>query len=135
VTSTSVTLSVQIASSAAESYRFIADPTTMPQWAIHNVKSIRPLEQNEWEIQTPRGAGRLIPHYDQVSGILDHEFVDPKEGSWEVSARIVQAGANDSVYMITLVKPPSMSEEAFRQGTPLVEEELQVMRRILELQE
>jgi hypothetical protein len=132
MTTTSVTLSVQSACLAAEAYRFIADPATMPQWAIHNVKSIRPLGQNEWEIQTPRGAGRLIPHYDQGFGILDHEFVDPKEGSWQVSARIVPAGAEDSVYMITLVKPPSMPEEAFRQGLPFVEEELRAMKRVLE---
>ena len=131
MTTTSVTLSVQIACPAAEAYRFIADPATMPQWAIQNVKSIRPVGQNRWKIQTPRGAGRLIPRYEQEFGVLDHEFVDPKEGSWEVSARIVPAGAKDSVYMITLVKPPSMSEEAFRQGMPLVEEELRTMRRIL----
>jgi hypothetical protein len=135
VITNSATLSVEIACPAAEAYRFIADPATMPQWAIHNVKSIRPAGQNEWEIRTPRGAGRLIPHYEQASGILDHEFVDPKEGSWEVSARIVPAGAKDSVYMITLVKPLSMPEEAFRDGMPLVEEELQTMKRILEQQE
>ncbi len=104
----------------------------MPQWAIHNVKSIRPLGSDKWEIETPRGAGRLIPHFEQKFGILDHEFVDPKEGSWAASARIVPAGATDSVYMITLVKPPKMPEEVFRQGMPLVEEELQMMRRILE---
>ena len=135
MTTTSVTLSVQIACPAAEAYRFIADPATMPQWAIHSVKSIRPVGRNEWEIQTPRGAGRLVPHYDRAPGILDHEFVDPMEGSWEVSARIVPAGARDSVYVITLVKPPSMPEETFKRGMPLVEEELQTMRRILEQQE
>ena len=135
MTATSMTLSVQIACPAADAYQFIADPTTISQWAIHNVKSIRPVGQNEWEIQTPRGTGRLTPHYDHASGILDHEFVDPKEGSWEVSARIVPGGAKDSIYMITLVKPPSMPEEAFRRGTPLVEEELQTMSRLLERQE
>ena len=128
----SVTLSVQIACQAAEAYHFVADPATMPQWAIHNVKGIRPLVNNEWEIETPRGAGKLVPHYKQEFGILDHEFIDPKEGSWSVSARIVPAGATDSVYMITLVKPPKMPDEVFRQGMPLVEEELQAMRRILE---
>ncbi len=128
----SVTLSVQIGCPAGESYRFVADPATMPQWAIHNVKGIRPLPNNEWEIETPRGAGKLVPHYEQEFRILDHEFIDPKEGSWSVSARIVPAGATDSVYMITLVKPPRMPLEAFRQGVPLVEEELQAMRRILE---
>lgn len=47
----------------------------------------------------------------------------------------MRAGAKDSVYMITLVKPPLMPEEAFRQGMPLVEEELQAMRRTLDRQE
>ncbi|MGD0737640.1 MAG: SRPBCC family protein [Terracidiphilus sp.] len=131
MTSASVTLSVQIARPATEAFRFIADPATMPQWAIHNVKAIRPVGQNEWEIQTPRGAGRLIPRYNSAFGILDHDFVDPREGSWEVSARIVPAGTKDSIYMITLVKPPSMPDEAFNQGMPLVEEELQTMKRIL----
>jgi hypothetical protein len=133
VATISVTLSVQFACAPSEAYRFIADPSTMPRWAIHNVKAIRPLGHNEWEIQTPRGAGKLIPHFEQTFGILDHEFIDPREGSWAVSARIVPAGANDSVYMITLVKPPSMPDEAFHQGLPLVEEELQTMKRILEL--
>ena len=81
---------------------------------------------------TPRGAGRLIPHFHQPLGILDHEFVDPKEGAWQVSARSVPVGVKDSVYMITLVKPSSMPEEAFRQGVPLVEEELQRMKHLLE---
>ncbi len=97
MTTISRTLSVQIACAADEAYSFAADPATMPQWAVHNVKSIRPLGQNEWEIETPRGSGRLIPHFEQALGILDHEFVDPKEGSWTASARIVPAGANDSV--------------------------------------
>jgi Polyketide cyclase / dehydrase and lipid transport len=132
VTTISVTLSVQIPCPAAEAFRFIADPASMPQWAVHNVKSIRLVAQSEWEIQTPRGAGRLILHYDQASGILDHEFVDPKEGSWAVAARIVPPGAKDSVHMITLVRPTSMPEEAFRQAMPLVEEELETMRRFLD---
>jgi hypothetical protein len=80
VTPISVTLSVQIACPEARAYRFVADPATMPQCAIHNVKSIQPAGQNEWETQTPRGTGRLIPYFDVVAGILDGEFVDPKEG-------------------------------------------------------
>jgi len=129
---TSVTLTVSISRPAAEAFRFLADPATMSHWAIHNVKSIRPIGQNQWEIQTPRGAGRFIPHFEPSFGILDHEFIDPKEGSWQVAARIVSAGPNNSVYMITLVKPPSMPTIAFTQGIPLVEDELQTMKTILE---
>ena len=113
---TSVTLTVSISRPATEAFRFLADPATMSQWAIHNVKSIRPLGQNQWEIQTPRRAGRFIPHFEPSFGILDHEFIDPKEGSWQVAARIVSAGSNDSVYMITLVKPPSNAHHSLYSG-------------------
>jgi hypothetical protein len=132
MSATSVTLSVHIACPAAKAFQFVADPSTMPQWAIHNVKGIRHLSNDEWEIQTPRGTGKLIPHFNAPHGILDHEFVDPREGAWNASARVVSAGPSDSVYMITLVKPLAMPLEAFMQGVPLVQQELDTMKRILE---
>jgi hypothetical protein len=130
----SKTLSVQIARPADDAYRFVADAANMPRWAFHNVKSIRQLEPNQWAIETPRGPGKLVLHFDQRFRILDHDFVDPREGAWAAAARIVPAGANDCVYMITLVKPPAMPEEAFHQGLRLVEEELQRLKAILEKQ-
>jgi len=74
----------------------------------------------------------MIPHFEDEFGTLDHEFVDPKEGSSKAAARVVPAGGRDSVSMFTLVKPPAMLVEAFREGIGLVEEELQAMKRILE---
>jgi hypothetical protein len=129
---TVVTLTVQISRPWQEVFEFVADPATMPQWAIHNVRSIRPLGDGVWEIETPRGAGHLIPSFEETHGILDHAFVDPREGRWDVPARVVPAGAGESVYMITLAKPAAMPEEAFAQGMTLVQDELQAMKRILE---
>ena len=129
---TTTTLTVQIARTWRDVYRFVADPATMPQWAIHNVRAIRPLGGGAWEIETPRGAGRLIPSFEEAHGILDHAFVDPREGRWDVPARVVPVGANACVYMITLAKPAAMPEEAFAQGMTLVQEELQTMKKILE---
>ncbi len=37
----SVTKTIAIARSAEDGYDFIANPETMPQWAIHNVQSIK----------------------------------------------------------------------------------------------
>ena len=34
---------------------YIANPETMPQWAIHNMNSIRKLERGRWEMEIPRG--------------------------------------------------------------------------------
>ncbi|MFI4885066.1 MAG: hypothetical protein ACHQIF_05825 [Steroidobacterales bacterium] len=58
---TTVTKTIQIGRSAADGFDFIADPQTMPRWAIHNVKAIRRLEGGRWEMETPRGKATLVP--------------------------------------------------------------------------
>ena len=129
---TSVTKTVQIETSVQKAYGFLADPANMVQWAIHNLKSIRPVGENVWSIETPRGEGKFVPHFEQAHGILDHEFLDPKEGSWHVPARIVPIGTDASVYIITLTKPEPMPAEAFTQGIALMDEELLKLKEILE---
>lgn len=128
----SVTKTVQIARPAAQSYDFAADPATMPQWAIHNVKSIRKLGNGRWEMETPRGKGTLVPHYEKSRGILDHEFIDAGEGVWRVTARIVPAGPLESVYMITLNKPDGLPEDAFQAGMRLMDDELAALKACIE---
>ena len=127
-----VTKTVQIGRPATDSYAFIADPETMPQWAIHNVQGIRPLDDERWEMQTPRGKAILMPHYEKHGSILDHAFVDASEGVWNVSARIVPAGPSASVYMITLPKPDAMPMEAFEAGMALMDEELAALKACIE---
>lgn len=128
----SVTKSIQIARPVADAFDFLADPATMPQWAIHNVTGIRPVAEGRWELDTPRGKGGLIPHYDRTTGILDHDFIDAGEGRWSVSARIVPAGASASVYLITLTKPDGMPGELFERGMELMDEELAVLKSCIE---
>src|SRR5262245_49226055 len=115
----SATKSVQIERSAAESYAFIANPETMPQWAIHNVTAIRKVDAVRWEMDTPRGKATLIPHYEEHNRILDHEFIDAGEGLWHVTGRVVPVGASESVYIMTLQKPDAMPAEAFETGMRL----------------
>jgi hypothetical protein len=129
---TSVTKSVQIGRPAADAYDFLADPATMPRWAIHNVTGIRPLGGGRWELDTPRGKGGLVPRYDRKTGILDHDFIDAGEGCWSVSARVVPAGASDSVYLITLTKPDAMPVELFERGMELMDEELAALKACIE---
>lgn len=128
----STTRSVEIAAPAPTACAFLSDPSTMPRWAVHNVKSIQPAEGGAWKIETPRGGGRFIPHFDAAHGILDHEFVDPQEGRWPVSARIVPLGPNASLYQVTLTKPEGMPDESFWQGIPLIDEELRALKSCVE---
>lgn len=128
----SATKTIQIGRSAAESFRFVADPATMPQWAIHNVTAIRDRGDGRWEMETPRGKGTLIPHYDAATGIVDHEFIDADEGVWQVTGRVVPVGPTESVYIITLPKPEGLPVEAFEAGMRLMEEELAALKHCIE---
>jgi hypothetical protein len=128
----SVTKSIQIDRPAKDAYAFVADPATMPQWAIHNVKSINPAENGRWEMNTSRGKGFLIPRYAKLNGILDHDFIDAGEGFWSVAARVVPIAASTSVYMITLTKPESMPMEAFEKGMELMDDELATLKACIE---
>ena len=128
----SATKTIQIAQSAAESWDFIADANTMPQWAIHNVKAIRDLGNGRWEMDTVRGKGMLIPHYDRETGILDHEFIDANEGRWKVTGRVVPVGPRESVYMMTLPKPDGLTMEMFEAGMRLMDEELAALKTCIE---
>jgi hypothetical protein len=130
--SVSVTKYVQIERPVADAYTFLADPATMPKWAIHNVKSIKPVGNGRWEMDTPRGKGFLIPHYQEPSGILDHDFMDAGEGFWSVTARAVPIAESASVYMITLTKPDGMPMEAFEGGMKLMDEELTALKACVE---
>lgn len=132
--SITATKTIQIGRSAAEGFDFIADPQTMPLWAIHNVKAIRRLEGGRWEMETPRGKATLVTRYERSGGILDHEFIDAGEGVWRVSARIVPVGPSESVYMITLPKPDPMPAEAFEAGMKLMDDELAALKRCIEAQ-
>jgi ketosteroid isomerase-like protein len=128
----SMTKTIAIARSAGESFDFIADPRTMPEWAIHNVTAIRDLGNGRWEMETPRGKGTLVPHYERTSGILDHEFIDAGEGVWPVTGRVVAVSPSESVYMITLPKPEGLPVEMFEAGMKLMDEELAELKACIE---
>jgi len=132
MTTTTATKTIQIARSAAECFDFIADPATMPRWAIHNVNAIRPIDGGRWQMDTPRGKATLVPRYQSSTGTLDHEFIDANEGVWRVSARIVPVSANEAVYMITLPKPDQMPVDAFEAGMCLMDDELAALKRCIE---
>ena len=128
----SVTKYIQIERSAGDAYDFVSDPATMPRWAIHNVSAIRPLGNGQWEMDTPRGKGTLVPHFQKTNGILDHDFVDATEGVWSAAARVVPIGPATSVYMITLTKPDGMPADAFERGMKQMDDELAAMKRCIE---
>ena len=128
----SVTKYVQIEKPAGDAFAFLSDPATMPKWAIHNVRAIKPVGDGRWEMDTPRGKGTLVPHYQNENGILDHEFIDAAEGRWWVPARVVPIGASVSTYIITLTRPEGLPREMFEAGMKLMDDELAALKACVE---
>jgi hypothetical protein len=127
-----VTKTIQIQRSVADTYAFVSDPNTMPLWAIHNVKAIRRLDEQRWEMDTPHGKAILVPHYEKTNAIVDHEYIDANDGRWSVSARVVAVGPTESIYIITLAKPEAMPVEAFHMGMKLMDDELEALKANVE---
>ena len=83
-------------------------------------------------MDTPRGKGFLIPHYQKLNGILDHDFIDAGEDFWSVTARAVPIADSASLYMITLTKPDGIPMGAFEGGLKLMDEELTALKACIE---
>lgn len=124
-----VTKSISLACSPRTAWSFLADGAQWPTWAIRNVLASRTLSKDRWEIQTPRGPGVLHIRGVEDFGILDHDFIDAKEGKWTVPARIVPVSTG-SLLLMTLEKPAGMPAEAFERGLQELDEELTWLARI-----
>ncbi|MGC8552873.1 MAG: hypothetical protein ACP5O7_08415 [Phycisphaerae bacterium] len=84
-----VTKFIPLACSPQAAWKFMADGGQWPRWAVRNVLASTPLGQNRWQITTPRGLGVLQICGVEAYGILDHDFIDPKDGKWTVPARVI----------------------------------------------
>lgn len=124
-----VTKSIVLPCSAGAAWRFLADGSQWPRWATRNVLASTPLSEDRWGIQTPRGAGILRIRSIEAFGILDHDFIDPREGPWTVPARVVPL-SKGSTFIMTLEKPGGMPPEAFERGLRELDDELAQLARL-----
>jgi hypothetical protein len=112
-------------------FAMVADGARWPDWVIHNLQAIRPGQDGEWLLDTPRGSGRLRFTAQAEAGISDHVFVDAQESQTEVPARVVAAG-DGAVFMMTVTKPDAVSDVDFQTGMRLLDEELTKLKQLLE---
>lgn len=126
---TAITKSIVLSCSAGTAWSFLADGSRWPQWATRNVLASKQVSEDRWEIQTPRGAGILRISGVEALGILDHDFIDPREGRWTVPARVVPL-SKGSAFIMTLERPGGMPTEAFERGLQELEDELAQLARL-----
>ena len=126
-----ITKAININCTADKAFDFIANLTNWTSYAIHNVLSINKNENGDWIMQTPRGPGKLVLYPNKSLGIFDHDFIDAGEGKWSVPARVVSTPYGCHL-MMTFSKPDPMPNEMFEEGMRLLQEELSVLKKILE---
>jgi hypothetical protein len=124
-----ITKSIPLPCSPKVAWKLLADGGQWPHWAIRNVLASKPVGEDRWEIQTPRGPGVLHIRGVEDSGILDHDFIDPIEGKWTVPARVVPTSTG-SVFIMTLEKLAGMPHDAFERGLKDLDDELAQLARI-----
>lgn len=83
-----------------------------------------------WSFDGPHGKSRLKFNEAKNYGILDHKYVD-EESSWDVPMRVVSSGDYSEV-IITLQKPPELSDAQFERRVQEAADMVNRMRDIIE---
>ncbi|NUN16387.1 MAG: SRPBCC family protein [Myxococcales bacterium] len=126
----SITKSIAIEAPRDRVFVFLADAANWPQWAIVNVASVKPADDQWWDMETPGGTAKLRIRANAEFGILDHDFVAP-DASWTVPARVVPNGSGCE-FMITFFQPPGFTRQFFEEQVALVDKELAQLKSIME---
>jgi hypothetical protein len=127
------TLSVSIHRSAAEAYAFLAVPENFAKWASGLGSSLRP-DGEDWVAQTSAGEVRVRFCEPNARGVLDHAVQLREVRSIYVPLRVV---ANDAgcELVLTLYRPPGVSDEQFEADARWVMRDLEAAKRLLEAPE
>ena len=125
-----VTKTIAIDAPMQRVFKFLADASNWPKWAIVNVKSVKPAPDQWWDMETPSGMAKLRIRSNAEFGVLDHDF-DAPDASWTVPARVVPNG-NGCEFMITFFQPPAFTKQFFEQQLALVDKELAQLKSLME---
>lgn len=111
-------------------YAFIADPMNWPRYAVVNLRSVSPGLDGWFNVVTKFGEGQLKVNGVKEFGLFDHVWKDP-QATWQVYGRVVPNGAGSTVIM-TLFRPPVMSDEMFDHSMKEMDVEMAKLKEILE---
>lgn len=124
------TISVTIHCPLGKVFAFVSDPANLPLWSKSFCLSIHQ-EQGQWIAETLQGPIKIRIATHRQLGIAD-QFVSPAPGvEFMIPTRVVPNGEG-SEFIFTLFQPDHLSEDEYHQEVTLVEQELQVLKKILE---
>ncbi len=122
--------SADIQATPEKVYAFLADPLNWPQYAVVNLRSVSPGQNGWFKAVTKFGEGELRVNGVKEFGLFDHVWKD-MQATWQVYGRVVPNGDGSTV-MMTLFKPPVMSDELFDHSMKEMDVEMAKLKEILE---
>lgn len=126
----SITKSVDLRVSPDRAFDFLSNLENWPQWAIINMKSVRPARDGWHDTETRHGKGQLKMLSNKQFGLLDHIWKDP-QASWTVPARIIPNG-DGCTFLMTFFQPPVLDDRAFDAAARELDTELTRLKDLLE---
>lgn len=124
------TLSVSIDCDPGKVYGFVSNHENLPKWATGLCKSVRKANA-DWIVETPQGPMKVRFAEKNDFGVLDHR-VSPAPGvEVYVPMRVLSNGAGSEV-IFTLFRLPDMSDEKYAEDAALVEQDLRILKHVLE---
>lgn len=123
-------LSISIDCSPERVYKFVADPTNLPQWASGLSQSIECIE-GEWIADSPMGRIKVKFAPSNDFGVLDHEVTLPSGVAHYNPMRVLPNG-NGSEVIFTLYQHSNVGDEALASDVKAILHDLKTLKSILE---
>jgi hypothetical protein len=123
-------LSEWIDRTPAAVYEFVSDPANIPQWAQGLGTSVDNVD-GQWFVETGSGRAGFAFAERNTFGVLDHEVTLPTGEVVYVPMRVTPSGPGSEV-VLTVRRPPEMSDEDFARDAGLVQADLARLKRVLE---
>ena len=123
-------LTVAIDRSAAEAYEFLSAPENFPKWASGLAATLRPAGE-DWIAETSEGPALVRFSERNGYGVLDHSVTLPRGTTVYVPLRVVEREGGCEL-VLTLFRPPGMSDERFAADAQWVTRDLDAAKRLLE---
>lgn len=123
-------ISVSVNRAPNEVYAFVANPENLPKWATGLGGSITNVS-GEWIADAPMGKVKIKFAAKNDFGILDHEVVLESGVKVYNPMRVIANGSGSEIFF-SLIRKPGMSDEQFSQDAEWVENDLNILKGLME---
>jgi hypothetical protein len=124
------TLSISIERHPNKVYEFVSNPENIPKWAKGLGKSVRK-QGTYWIVDTPQGPMKFRFVERNNFGVLDHYVTTASGIDVYVPMRVLANGTGSEV-LFTVFRLPDMTDEKYAEDMKLVEQDLQILKDLLE---